>query len=273
MCAFIDFSCLALSSFPRQEGSDRQNEPSAAAYIPGAPAETRGARVRVLVIDDEEQMQKTLQAHLTGEGFLVEGARTGRQGMALVGSWHPDVVILDLSLPDVDGIEVCTQLRQWTQVPILVLSVREQDTEKVKALEIGADDYLTKPFSSPELVARIRVALRHAAHRAGAQGNDARFAVDGLEVDFATRHVAVEGREVRLTPTEYEVLKYLAMNAGRVLTHVTLLQAVWGPQYEQEVHYLHVFIGQLRRKIEPNPSRPRYLLTEPGVGYRLRSPL
>jgi two-component system KDP operon response regulator KdpE len=226
----------------------------------------------VLVIDDEPEIQRAMRTYLAGLQFVVEGALTGKEGMDLVARWHPDVVILDLSLPDLDGLEVCRQLRTWSQVPIIVLSVRDSDADKVAALELGADDYLTKPFSSRELVARVRVALRHAAHGAGAADTEARFQTGGLVLDFERRHVTVDGREVHLTPTEYDVLKYLAMNAGKVITHRTLLQAVWGPEYETEDHYLHVFIGQLRRKIEPVPARPRYLLTEPGIGYRLHVP-
>jgi two-component system, OmpR family, KDP operon response regulator KdpE len=235
---------------------------------------TSGARpttgARVLVIDDEPEIQRAIRTYLAGLHFDVEGALNAAAGMDLVARWHPDVVILDLSLPDMDGLEVCRRLRTWTQVPIIVLSVRADDADKVEALEHGADDYLTKPFSSKELVARVRVALRHAAH--APSSGDARFQTDGLSIDFARRLVTVDGNEVHLTPTEYEVLKYLAMNVGKVITRRTLLQAVWGPQYENEDHYLHVFIGQLRRKLEPNPSRPHYLLTEPGIGYRLRTP-
>lgn len=228
---------------------------------------------RVLVIDDEQEIQRAVRGRLGAEGFTVEGALTGSSGMEQVARWHPDVVVLDLSLPDMDGIDVCRELRVWTQVPIIVLSVRADDADKVAALELGADDYLTKPFSSSELVARVRVALRHAARTAGAASqSEAAFQTADLAIDFVSRRVAVGEREVHLTPTEYAVLTYLARNAGKVITHRTLLRAVWGPQYETEDHYLHVFIGQLRRKIEPAPSRPKYLLTEPGIGYRLRSP-
>ncbi len=217
-----------------------------------------------------------MRTRLGGADFTVEGAYTGREGLDLVARWHPDVVILDLSLPDMDGLEVCRELRSWSQVPIIVLSVRGGDEDKVAALDLGADDYLTKPFSSAELVARVRVALRHAARAGGGGGADsasaARFEVGGLVVDFQARRVAVDGHGVHLTPTEYEVLKYLATNAGRVITHRTLLRAVWGPAYETEDHYLYVFIGRLRHKLEPDPNRPRYLLTEPGIGYRLRPP-
>jgi two-component system, OmpR family, KDP operon response regulator KdpE len=244
-------------------GAERAAAAAPAVHAPGG--------ARVLVIDDEPEIQRAIRTYLAGLGFAIEGALTGREGMDLVGRWHPDVIILDLSLPDVDGIEVTRQLRTWSQVPIIVLSVRAGDADKVAALELGADDYLTKPFSSRELLARVRVALRHAARGAGGSP-EARFQVGGLVIEFEQRRVTVDGNEVHLTPTEYEVLKYLAMNVGKVITRRTLLQAVWGPQYENEDHYLHVFIGQLRRKLEPNPSRPYYLLTEPGIGYRLRSP-
>jgi two-component system, OmpR family, KDP operon response regulator KdpE len=242
--------------------------------------------VRILVVDDEPEIQRAIRTRLTGAEYAVEGASTGWEGMELVARWHPDVVILDLSLPDMDGLDVCRQLRTWTSVPILVLSVRMSDADKVALLEAGADDYLTKPFSSSELVARVRVALRHAASVAHAAGTGTHldaggastgstpgcFQVGDLVLDIERRRVSIGGRDVHLTPTEYEVLKYLATNAGKVITHRTLLQAVWGPQYQTEDHYLHVFIRSLRRKIEANPSRPQYLLTEPGIGYLLRRP-
>jgi two-component system, OmpR family, KDP operon response regulator KdpE len=245
-----------------------------AADARGGPLKPIAAQggVRVLVIDDEPEIQRAIRARLAAAEYVVAGAATAAEGVEQVARWHPDVVILDLSLPDMDGIEVCRELRTWTQVPIIVLSVRGEDADKIAALELGADDYLTKPFSSGELVARIRVALRHAVAARQEGRGASTFETAGLVVDFQRRRVTVEGREVHLTPTEYAVLTYLARNAGRVITHRTLLQAVWGPQYETEDHYLHVFIGQLRRKLEPNPSRPRYLLTEPGIGYRLRSP-
>ena len=236
-------------------------------------AEGRGPEgARVLVIDDEPEIRRAVRAGLAGAGFAVEWAPTAAEGLDLVTRWHPDVVILDLSLPDMDGLEACRRLRAWSPVPIIVLSVRAGDTDKVTALELGADDYLTKPFSMGELVARVRVALRHAAQSAGASGGDARFHAGALTIDFGRRVVTMDTAEVHLTPTEYEVLKYLAQHAGKVITHRTLLQAVWGPAYEDEAHYLRVFIGQLRRKIEPDPARPAYLLTEPGIGYRLRDP-
>jgi two-component system KDP operon response regulator KdpE len=255
---------------------DCDPSPNEGAAPGGQAAESVGAAratggVRVLVIDDEPEIRRAVRTGLAGAHFTVEGATTGAQGMDLVARWHPDVIILDLSLPDMDGVEVCRQLRGWSQAPIIVLSVRSSDQDKIAALELGADDYLTKPFSMGELLARLRVALRHAAQAGGGNRNDAQFQSGGLILDFERRRVTVDGAEAHLTPTEYEVLKYLAINAGKVVTHRTLLRAVWGPQYEDEAHYLRVFVGQLRRKIEPDPSRPRYLLTEPGIGYRLQS--
>ncbi len=233
-------------------------------------AKQRPSGARVLIIDDEPEIRRAVRAGLAGAEFVVEWALTAAEGIDQVAHWHPDVVILDLTLPDKDGLEVCRELRAWTSVPIIVLSVRAGDADKITALESGADDYLTKPFSMAELLARVRVALRHAAHSAGPTDTSACFETGGLMLDFARRVVTVDGTEVHLTPTEYEVLKYLAINVGKVVTHRNLLRAVWGPAYEDEAHYLRVFIGQLRRKIEPEPSRPRYVLTEPGVGYRLR---
>jgi two-component system KDP operon response regulator KdpE len=232
----------------------------------------RQSGARILVIDDEPEIRRVVRAGLSGAEFNVEWAPTAAAGLEMVPRWHPDVVILDLSLPDRDGLEVCRELRSWSSVPIIVLSVRAGDADKITALESGADDYLTKPFSMGELLARVRVALRHAAHAAGPADASTRFETGDLTIDFARRVVTMGGVEIHLTPTEYEVLKYLAMNAGKVVTHRTLLRAVWGPAYEDEAHDLRVFIGQLRRKVEPEPSRPRYLLTEPGVGYRLREP-
>ena len=251
--------------------------------MPGEAAEARenaktstrsggqaGRSVRVLVIDDEPEIRRAILAGLTSADFVGEWVPTGGQGIEMVARWHPDIVILDLALPDMDGLEVCRSLRTWTPVPIIVLSVRASDSDKITVLEAGADDYLTKPFSMGELITRVRVALRHVG--AGAGRVEARIQVDGLVLDIARRVVSVDGTEMHLTPTEYEVLKYLALNAGKVVTHRTLLRAVWGPEYEDAAHYLRVFINQLRRKLEPNPSRPHYLLTEPGIGYRLRTP-
>ncbi len=256
------------------------SDAEASAALPGKePAQPhtsqvprRAGKARILVIDDEPEIWRAVRAGLTSAGFTVEWAATAAEGLDLVARRHPDLVILDLTLPDRDGIEVCRQLRSWSPVPILILSVRGSDADKVRALELGADDYLTKPFSLAELIARVRVALRHAAHMAGPGGDEAQFQTGELILDFERRKVTVAGREIHLTPIEYDLLKYLAMNAGKVLTHRAILTAVWGPAYEHEVHYLRVFLNQLRRKIEPDPGRPRYLLTELGIGYRLRSP-
>lgn len=252
--------------------ADDTADSRAAAAAPAGPT-TRQLGARVLVVDDEPEIGRAVRTGLAGARFTVEWVPTGAEGLEQVAQWHPDVVILDLSLPDMDGIEVCRELRTWTQVPIIVLSVRDREADKIAALELGADDYLTKPFGMGELIARVRVALRHAAHATGASGGtSAVFQTGSLTIDFEARHVTVDDHEIHLTPTEYEVLKYLALNVGKVITHRTLLRAVWGPAYDGEAHYLRVFIGQLRRKIEPDVSRPRYLQTEPGVGYRLRAP-
>jgi two-component system KDP operon response regulator KdpE len=248
---------------PSTEGGEAPLAPIAKSARPPGGA-------RVLVIDDEPEIWRAVRAGLVSAGFTAEWASTAAEGIDLAARWHPDVLILDLSLPDQDGLEVCRQVRAWSQVPIIVLSVRGKDMDKVTALELGADDYLTKPFSLAELVARIRVALRHEAQRASAGGGQARYQTGGLLLDFDRRQVMLEGQEVHLTPTEYDLLKYLAVNAGKVVTHRAILRAVWGPAYEQETSYLRVFFNQLRRKIEPDPSRPHYLLTELGIGYRLR---
>jgi two-component system KDP operon response regulator KdpE len=248
---------------------DEQAPPQPEASANAQSVAGHGGGARVLVIDDEVQIGRAVRAGLAGSGFVVEWASTGKEGMERIAQWRPDLVLLDLTLPDIDGLEVCRRIREWSQVPIIVLSVRAGDADKIAALELGADDYLTKPFSIGELIARIRVALRHVASRAGGAG--ARFQTGGLLIDFERRQVMMDGAEVHLTPTEYEVLKYLATNSGKVITHRTLLRAVWGPHYEDETHYLRVFIGQLRHKIEPDPTRPRYLVTDPGVGYRLRA--
>jgi two-component system KDP operon response regulator KdpE len=251
---------------PFKGAAVREPDPTEPEGQPRGVRKTGGARV--LVIDDEPEIGRAVRTGLTGAGFVVEWEATAAQGMERVAQWHPDVVILDLSLPDADGIEVCRQLRTWTRVPIIVLSVRDGEADKITALEAGADDYLTKPFGMGELIARIRVALRHAAP----PRTEPVFRTGDLAIDFERRRVTMGAAEVHLTPTEYEVLKYLAQNVGKVVTHRMLLHAVWGPDYETEAHYLRVFMNQLRRKIEPDPSRPHYLLTEPGIGYRLRSP-
>jgi two-component system KDP operon response regulator KdpE len=223
--------------------------------------------LRVLVVDDERAIRRFLHASLTAHGYTVFEASTGREALAAVVGDRPDLIILDLGLPDLDGIEVTRQLREWTKTPIIVLSVREEEAAKVAALDVGADDYLTKPFGMAELMARIRVALRHADQPAG----EPVFEVGDLRVDRARRLVSIAGNAIVLTPTEYDLLRILVQYAGKVLTHRQLLRLVWGTGYEQETHLLQVNVSNLRRKIEPDPSRPSYIITEVGVGYRLRA--
>jgi len=220
---------------------------------------------RILVIDDEKQIQRMLKTALTSYGYDIAEAPSGQEGLNQTAIFHPDLIILDLGLPDLDGIEVIKRLREWAQTPIIVLSVREDEEDKIRALDAGADDYVTKPFSMGELLARLRVALRHMA-----KSEDEPVLVFGkLTVDMARRLVFLDGEEVKLTPTEYEILKYLALQAGRVVTHGQLLRAIWGPNYQEQTHYLRVYVGQLRRKIEADPSQPAIIVTESGVGYRL----
>lgn len=220
---------------------------------------------RILIIDDEPPIRRLLKVALAAHGYEPAEASSGQEGLQQAAVFHPDLIILDLGLPDLDGLEVIKRLREWSQAPIIILSVREQENDKIKALDSGADDYVTKPFSMGELLARMRVALRHAAKTE----DEPVLTIGGLTIDLAHHLVKVEGREVKLTPTEYEILKNLAIHAGRVLTHRQLLRTIWGPEYQEETHYLRVYIGQLRRKIEPDPTRPRYIITEPGIGYRL----
>ena len=222
----------------------------------------------VLCIEDEASIRKFLRVTLTSHGFTLAEAVTGAEGIQLAARQPPDVVILDLGLPDMDGVQVIEQLRGWTNVPIIVLSARGQEQDKVAVLDAGADDYLTKPFGTNELLARLRVALRHAA-RITTLSEAAIFGVGDLRVDLARRQVSIDEREVHLTPIEYKLLTVLVKHAGKVLTHQHLLREVWGPGYATESHYLRVYMAQLRHKLETEPARPRYLLTEPGVGYRL----
>jgi two-component system, OmpR family, KDP operon response regulator KdpE len=222
----------------------------------------------ILVIDDEPAIRRFLCATLANHGYQLAEAATGQDGIAQVTQQKPDVVLLDLGLPDIDGLEVTRRLREWTNVPIIVLSARGQERDKVAALEAGADDYLTKPFGVAELMARMRVALRHAA-RAAQSADEASFSVGQLRVDLVRRQVFVDATEVHLTPIEYTLLITLIRHAGKVVTQGQLLREVWGPGYATEAHYLRVYMGQLRHKLEAEPARPRYLITEPGVGYRL----
>jgi two-component system KDP operon response regulator KdpE len=223
----------------------------------------------ILIIEDEPPIRRFLRAALTASGYHLVEAGTAQDGLDQAALRRPDLVILDLGLPDMDGLEVIRQLRGWSVVPIIILSARQQEGDKVLALDAGADDYLTKPFGIAELLARVRVALRHAS-RADAGGDSPLFAVGDLRVDLALRQVLVGDQEVHLTPIEFKLLATLVHHAGKVMTHRQLLREVWGPGYADESHYLRVYIAQLRRKLEVNPARPRYLITEPGVGYRLR---
>ena len=219
----------------------------------------------VLVVDDEPALLRTVSANLGRRGFRVETARTGESAIAQAED-HPDLIVLDLGLPDTDGLDVIRRVRARYDTPIIVLSARDSEREKVQALEIGADDYLTQPFGVDELVARVRVALRHSA-RIG--GSEPVFRTGALTVDLERRRVTVDSEEIRLSPTEYAVLVALVRNADRVVTDAQLLRQVWGPEYGDEDHYLHVYVARLRKKIERDPQKPRYLITEPGVGYRL----
>lgn len=221
---------------------------------------------RVLVVDDENSIRRYLRAALSAQGFSIYEAANGQEAINEVVSHHPDLIILDLGLPDFDGIEVTRRLREWSRTPIIILSVREAENDKIAALDAGADDYLTKPFGTGELMARMRVALR----RQSSKLDDPILRVEDLKMDVSRRLVSVGEEQISLTPTEYEILRLLLQNAGKVLTHRQLLKQVWGTAYESEMHILRVNISNLRRKIEPDPSRPHYLLTEPGVGYRIR---
>jgi two-component system KDP operon response regulator KdpE len=225
------------------------------------------SKPRVLVVDDEPQILRALQTNLRGAGYEVDTASTAEVALATAAMRPPDAVILDLVLPDRSGTEVCRELRTWSSAPVLVLSVVGDEPEKVAALDAGADDYIQKPFGIEELLARLRAVLR----RAGPSGGPV-LEVGELVVDLDKRSVAVGGRPVSLTPREFELLRVLAQNEGKLMTHPSILREVWGPAYGGESHYLHVYISQLRRKIETDPARPRYLLTEPGAGYRLVSP-
>ena len=227
-----------------------------------AMAETN---LRVLVVDDERSIRRFLKASL-GSQFVILEAANGEEALSAAASEHPDIILLDLGLPDLDGVEVTRRLREWSQIPIIIVSVREQEKDKIAALDAGADDYLTKPFGVGELMARLRAALRRSAQT----DNEPVLSSGNLVVDLNQREVRVEGQVIALTPTEYDLLRMLIKHAGKVLTHGQLLRAVWGTAYESETHMLHVNISNLRRKIEPDPARPIYIVTEPGVGYRLK---
>lgn len=225
-----------------------------------------GNEPRILVVDDEQPIRRFLQTSLTANSYTVFEATTGQEALTAVVNHRPDVIILDLGLPDMDGLEITKLLREWTQIPIIILSVRGQEMDKIAALDAGADDYLTKPFGVGELMARLRVVLRRMAQ----PGDEPVFTTNSLTIDLARRLVTLAGQEIQLTPTEYDLLRVLVTHAGRVLTHQQLLRQVWGMGYENEVHMLRVNISNLRHKLERNPARPQYIITEPGVGYRMR---
>jgi two-component system KDP operon response regulator KdpE len=223
-------------------------------------------KLRALIVDDERPIRRFLNASLSGAYMILEAA-TGEEALAITVSGRPDVIILDLGLPDMDGVDVTRRLREWTQTPIIVVSVRDREEDKIAALDAGADDYLTKPFGVGELMARLRVILR----RVAAPENAPVFHADHLSVDLTRREVTISGQTASLTPTEYDILRALIQHAGKVLTHQQLIHMVWGNNFEADSHLLRVNISNLRRKIESDPSRPHYVMTEPGVGYRLKS--
>ena len=220
----------------------------------------------ILVIDDEPQILRAIRTILTEKQFHVTTASRGEEGLALAATIEPDLIILDLGLPDMDGVEVCTRLRDWTQTPIIILSVRDSERDKVAALDMGADDYLTKPFGIEELLARVRVGLRHAAGRKNQTNKVVR--AGSLVIDLAWHLVKRGEEEIKLTGIEYKLLSYLASNHGRVLTHQSILSNVWGPEDADHTEYLRVYMRQLRKKLEEDPERPQYIVTEPGIGYR-----
>ncbi len=224
----------------------------------------------ILIVDDELPIRRLLRNALSEEGYRLAEAETGQQAIRLAVQQPPELVILDLGLPDMEGQDLLKKLREWLQAPIIILSARDQEQQKIQALDHGADDYLTKPFSTGELLARVRVALRHASRVAGEKESSV-YCCGSLKVDLAARRVFVEEKEIRLTPLEYKLLTTLVQHAGKVLTHRFLLKEVWGPNRVDETHYLRVFMASLRQKIEPDPTQPRYLLTETGIGYRLAS--
>ena len=224
----------------------------------------------ILLVEDEPQLRRYLRATLTPLGYRLLEAENAREGELMAASHHPDVILLDLGLPDLDGLVLCRKLREWCTAPIIVVSARGLEKDKVQALDEGADDYLTKPFGTGELLARIRVALRHQARDAGTPETPV-FELDDWRIDLARREVTVAGREVHLTPIEYKLLTTLVKHAGMVLTHHLLLKEVWGGAQGAQPHYLRVYMAQLRQKMEADPARPKHLITEPGVGYRLRT--
>ncbi len=225
---------------------------------------------RILVVDDDPQIRRVMKVTLTGQGYEVDDAKNGESAVEKLREHRFDLVLLDMNMPGISGLETCREIRGQSEIAIIMLTVRDDETDKVEALDAGADDYVTKPFNPHELLARIRAALRRTPSTQGPAG---RIALGSVEINFDTRQVSARGRQVRLTPKEFELLRYLVTHANKVLSHRELLQAVWGPDYGDQVDYLRVVVNQLRKKIEPKPSEPTYLLTEPWVGYRLYLPL
>ena len=223
---------------------------------------------KVLVVDDDPQIRRVMKATLVGHGYEVIEARTGEEALEKMPAEMPNLVLLDMNMPGMGGLETCRAVRGGSDIPVIILSVRNTEKDKVAALDAGADDYVTKPFSIEELLARIRAALRRSSPESGPHA----FSSPQLEIDFETRRVRARGGDVRLTPKEFELLRYLVAHAGKPVTHRELLQAVWGPDYGDEPEYLRVFINQVRKKIEPDPAKPRFILTEPWVGYRFVAP-
>jgi two-component system KDP operon response regulator KdpE len=240
------------------------------AAAPASSAERQTPGPTIVLIEDEVQIRRFLRAALTGQGYRLFEAATGEEGLVEAATRQPDLIILDLGLPDLDGFEVIRRLREWASIPIIILSARGQERDKIAALDAGADDYVSKPFGVGELLARMRVALRHIAHGPDDPG-ESTFSVGELQVDLGRRQVVVAGNAVHLTPIEYRLLATLIRYAGKILTHQHLLKEVWGPNQTDQAQCLRVYVAQLRRKLEMDPARPRYLLTEPGVGYRLAS--
>ncbi len=225
---------------------------------------------KILVVDDDPQIRRVMKATLVSHGYETVDARTGEEAIASLADIMPNLILLDMNMPGIGGLETCRTIRAGSDIPVIILSVRNSDRDKVAALDAGADDYVTKPFSMEELLARIRAALRRSPN--SPEGGPRTFSSQGLDIDFETRRVHANGKDVRLTPKEFELLRYLVLNAGKPVPHRELLQVVWGPDYGDEPEYLRVFVNQVRKKIEANPAKPKHILTEPWVGYRFAAP-
>jgi two-component system KDP operon response regulator KdpE len=224
---------------------------------------------KILVVDDEPQIRRVMRSTLSAEGYIVADAKTGEEGLVKLRQDRPDLVLLDMNMPGIGGLAACREMRASSEVPIIMLTVKDTERDKVDALDAGADDYVTKPFSMPELLARVRANLRRVPFATDAE--TPLIIVDNIQINLATHHVQVDGRDIRFTPKEFELLQILATNPNVSIPHSKLLQAVWGPDYGDQIEYLHVFINQIRKKIEPEPSKPRYILTEPWLGYRFKT--